>query len=170
MSDAPFVVEALGTQDRSAFRSGVDALDRYFHTQVTQDVRRRVTACFVGLDRGTGVIAGYYTLSASDVVLAEVPADLARKLPRYPAVPVALLGRLAIDRTFRGWKLGAALLVNAAARAARSDIAVFGLVVDAKDDRTEAFYRHFGFRPFGTRPRRLIAAIDTFRALLGPAR
>ncbi len=41
-------------------------------------------------------------------------------------------------------------------RAARSEIAVVSLVVDAKNDQAEAFYRHHGFVTFGSIPRQLI--------------
>jgi len=49
---ARFLIEALGPDhDRASFASGVYALDRYVREQVTQDVRRRTTACYVALDR-----------------------------------------------------------------------------------------------------------------------
>lgn len=165
MSAVRFTVEPLGNQDRGGFLSGVEALDRYFRTQVSQDVRRRVAACYVAAETATGAIAGFYTLSAADIPLIDVQVEFRRKLPRYPSVPVARIGRLAVDRRFQGQKLGAALLVNAAARAARSDLAVCALIVDAKDDAAEAFYRHHGFLTFGSAPRQLFAAIDTFRFL-----
>ena len=104
------------------------------------------------LEKATGRIAGYYTLSAADVPVSELPADMTRRLPRYPSVPVARIGRLAIDRRFQGRRLGGALLLNAAMRALRSEIAVFALVVDAKDDEAAAFYRHHGFTAFASNP------------------
>jgi ribosomal protein S18 acetylase RimI-like enzyme len=166
VSGFPFTVEPLAGHDRSRFFSGVDALDRYFQVQVSQDIRRRVTACYVAVEAATGAVAGFYTLSASDIPLTDIPAELAKKLPRYPAVPAARVGRLAVDQRFRGKKLGAALLFNAVMRAARSEVAVFALVVDAKDAAAEAFYRHHGFQSFGSIPRQLIAAIDTCRGML----
>ena len=33
--------------DRGGFTCGVEALDRYFREQVSQDVKRRATACYV---------------------------------------------------------------------------------------------------------------------------
>jgi ribosomal protein S18 acetylase RimI-like enzyme len=166
VSTYPFVVEPLGKQDRSAFSCGVEALDRYFHTQVTQDMRRQFAACYVAIDVATGVCAGYYTLSAADVLVTDLSSEMARKLPRYPAVPVARLGRLAIHRAFQGRKLGSALLFNAALRAARSEVAVFALIVDAKDENAAAFYRHHGFQSFGSVPRQLVAPIATFKQVI----
>jgi ribosomal protein S18 acetylase RimI-like enzyme len=160
---APFPVEALGSHhDRKAFSSGVEPLDRYFREQVTQDMRRRATACYVAVDAASGKVAGYYTLAAGGVPLAEMPDALAKRLPRYPSVPVARLGRLAVDTTYRGRQFGAMLLWDAAMRAARSEMAVFALVVDAKDDQAEAFYRYHDFVAFG--PRQLIYPLANFAA------
>jgi len=155
----PFRIEALDpAHDRTRFRSGVSALDDYLARQAGQDVRRRVSACFLAIDADSGRIAGYYTLAAAGVALTDLPPSFARRLPRYPSVPVARLGRLAIDTGFRGRKLGAALLADAVTRAMRSEVAVLALVVDAKDDQAAAFYRHHGFEPLGSAPRRLFLA------------
>jgi ribosomal protein S18 acetylase RimI-like enzyme len=159
---ALFSITPLGAQDRKGFSSGVEALDRYFHGQVGQDMRRRLTACYIATDIATGQIAGFYTLSAAEIVLLDVPEDLKRKLPRYPSVPVARLGRLAVDHRYRGQKLGGALLIDAASRAARSEIAVFALVVDAKDETAISFYQHYGFQTYGSLPDKLIASISIF--------
>jgi ribosomal protein S18 acetylase RimI-like enzyme len=154
---APFSIEILRpSHARAEFSSGVEALDRYFREQVTQDVRRRSTACYVAIDTATGQVAGYYTLAAASVALADLPEPLAKRLPRYPAVPVARLGRLAVDQTCRGRQLGAGLLWDAAMRALRSEVAVYALVVDAKDDQAVRFYQHHGFATFGSLPRQLV--------------
>ncbi|TAM55034.1 MAG: GNAT family N-acetyltransferase [Paraburkholderia sp.] len=145
MSVAPFRLSLLDTtHDRNAFDSGSEPLNRYLKEQVGQDVRRRVAACFVALasdDR----IAGYYTLASASLLLTDLPAGIGKKLPRYPTVPTVRMGRLAIDRAFKGQGLGGALLADALDRAARSEIAAYALMVDAKDDDAAAFYRHHGF-------------------------
>ena len=152
-----FIIEPLGpSHDRSEFRCGVDALDRYFREQVGQDVRRRATACFVAREIATDPIAGFYTLAASGILLAQMPARLAKCLPRYPAVPVARLRRLAVSLAYHGRKLGGALLWDAVERARRSEVAVYALVVDAKDEQAESFYLHHGFVAFGDMARTLI--------------
>ncbi len=116
----------------------------------------RATACFVAVEASSATVAGYYTLAVAGIPLAEMPAALAKRLPRYPSVPVARLGRLAVDQAYRGRKLGGALLWDAVQRSLRSEIAVFALVVDAEDDEAEAFYRHHGFVSFGSQPRQLV--------------
>ena len=131
-------------QDRAAFRSDSDPLNRYLREQVTQDIRRRVAACFVALADGQRV-AGYYTLASASLLLTDLPASTGKKLPRYPTVPVVRMGRLAVDQAFKGQGLGGALLADALDRASRSEIAAFALMVDAKDEAAAAFYRHHGF-------------------------
>lgn len=149
-----FRAESLSAElDRSGFSSGVTPLDRYFQEQVSQDIRRRVTACYVAIEADTSRIAGYYTLTAGSIPLADVPDSLARRLSRYQIVPVA---RLAVELSYRGQKLGGALLWDAMIRAIRSEVAVFALVVDAKDDQAAAFYQHHGFMAFGSLPHQLI--------------
>jgi ribosomal protein S18 acetylase RimI-like enzyme len=160
---APFRIEVLGpAHDRAGFSCGVDALDRYFREQVSQDMRRRATACYVAVDEAEGKIAGFYTLAAGSVLLGDLPPDLAKRLPRYPSVPVAWLGRLAVDQGYRGRKLGSALLWDGLTRAIRSEVAVFAQVVDAKDEAAEAFYRHHGFVAFGSRARQLVLPLTKF--------
>jgi ribosomal protein S18 acetylase RimI-like enzyme len=150
------IVPLASGHDRAVFSCGVEALDRYFREQVSQDIKRRATACYVALDVTSGKVAGYYTLAASGVPLGDVPESLAKRLPRYPLVPVARLGRLAVAVSYRGQKLGAALVWDAVMRALRSEVAVAALVVDAKDDAAGAFYRHLGFITLEGEGRRLV--------------
>jgi hypothetical protein len=56
---APFIIEAFGTShDRASYSCGVDALDRYFQKQLTQEIRRRATACYFATDVSEAKIAG----------------------------------------------------------------------------------------------------------------
>jgi ribosomal protein S18 acetylase RimI-like enzyme len=138
------VVPIEQVQDRNTFNSGSEPLDSYFRERVMQDVRRRVTACFVALSND-GRIAGYYTLASASVFLGDLPVKLIKKLPRYPSVPAVRMGRLAVDQAFKGQGLGGALLADALNRVIRSEIAAYALVVDAKDNTAADFYRHHGF-------------------------
>ncbi|MDO9599051.1 MAG: GNAT family N-acetyltransferase [Azoarcus sp.] len=164
MSSAPFWLAPLDTaHERVAFNSGSGPLDRYFREQVTQDVRRRVTACFVALADGQR-IAGYYTLASASVLLADLPASTGKKLPRYPTVPAVRMGRLAVDQAFKGQGLGGALLADALDRAVRSEIAAYALMVDAKDEAAAAFYQHHGFIALSESPSTLFLPLATVQA------
>lgn len=158
-------VEPLGDQhDRAAFSCGVVALDRYFHTQAGQDSRKRIASCFV-LVAEDGSASGYYTLSATSIALADLPPDLARKLPRYPVVPATLMGRLAVDNRRRGQGLGEFLLFDAFSRTLRSEIASYAFVVDAKDDAAQAFYERYGFMRLPSAGRRLFLPLAEIAGL-----
>ena len=151
-----FAIETLSDDhDRKAFSCGVDVLDRYFREQVTQDIRRRVTACHVAVEISSGRVAGYYTIASASIALDDIAPNLAKKLPRYPQVPAVRIGRLAVGLAYRGLKLGSTLLWNATARAIQADIAAFALLVDAKDDAAIAFYQHHGLTPFARAPNSL---------------
>jgi len=158
----PFCVVPLDTalHDRNQFDSGSTALNRYLCEQVSQDMRRRVTACFVAVDDDAHV-AGYYTLSTASVPLLDLPETLRRKLPRYDSVPAVRMGRLAVDLAFQGQGLGAALLISALKRSARSDIASAIFFVDAKDDQAASFYKKYGFAPFIDTPLGLFLPLST---------
>jgi ribosomal protein S18 acetylase RimI-like enzyme len=163
---APFRLEPLsGEQERSLFRCGEDALDRYFQTQVTQDIRRHIANCFVAVETDTSNIAAYYTISAASIPLVDLPPDETKRLPRYPTVPAVRIGRLAVDQRFQGRGLGSALLADAVSRAQKADAAAFTLLVDAKNDEAIAFYQRFGFRILVSRPRTLFLPLATARKI-----
>jgi len=168
MSGAPFRLAPLdATHARAAFDSDSEALNRYLREQVTQDVRRRVAACFVALADGQR-IAGYYTLASASLLLADLPASIGKKLPRYPTVPAVRMGRLAVDRAFKGRGVGGALLADALDRAARAEIAAHALMVDAKDDTAAAFYLHHGFIALPDSPLTLFLPLATVRPFRTP--
>lgn len=166
---SPFAIEPLGKQhDRSRFQCGSADLDRYLQQQARQDAEKRVAAPFVALLPGNPQVLGCYTLSASLLLLDELPDVIARKLPRYPQLPVTLLGRLAVDQTTKGQGLGEFLLLDALHRslATAAQIAAMAVVVDAKDDAAAAFYRHFSFIPLQANPLRLFLPMKTVEQLL----
>jgi GNAT superfamily N-acetyltransferase len=149
-------VEPLGKHDRAAFSCGVVALDDWFRSRAGQDERRNVARVFVAIDDRYGIV-GFYSLSSFTLAIADLPPEHAKRLPRYDRIPAALIGRLARDERVRGEGVGELLLADAVRRvleAARS-LAVFAIVVDAKDEPSAAFYRAFGFSPFPSSPLRL---------------
>lgn len=121
---------------------------------------------FVAAGDTPGKIAGYYSLSAASFEKAELPPALAKRLPHYP-VPAAVLGRLAIDREKQGRGLGEMLLLDAIRRVDRAStaIAIYALIVDAKNANAQAFYERYGFRMFARAPRRLFLPLETLEKL-----
>jgi GNAT superfamily N-acetyltransferase len=163
--DETLRVEPLASShDRSRFESGVEPLDRYFRTQAGQDARKNMAAPFV-LVLPDETIAGYYTLSSTSVQLPELPAQIVRKLPRYPLVPATLLGRLAVDRRQQGKGYGRFLLADALYRASRSEVASFAVVVDANDEGARRFYELESFLPLLDQPMKLFRPMADIRRL-----
>jgi GNAT superfamily N-acetyltransferase len=157
----PLVIEPLARHhDREAFSSGSPELDAWFRRRASQDEKRNVARVFVAVEAGFGVV-GFYSLGSFAFDMADLPPDLARKLPRYGAVPAALIGRLGRDIRMRGKGLGEFLLADAVKRVlgAAASLAIHAIVVDAKDERAADFYRGFGFQPFPSRPRRLFLPV-----------
>jgi GNAT superfamily N-acetyltransferase len=140
-------IEPLGTQhERAAFSCGQPALDDWFRRRAGQDEKRNVARVFVAVDDEHGVV-GFYSLSSFTLAIEDLPQDIGRKLPRYDAIPAALIGRLARDQRARGLGLGELLLADAVRRilSASQSLAVFAIIVDAKDDHAIAFYENFVF-------------------------
>jgi ribosomal protein S18 acetylase RimI-like enzyme len=169
MTEAPFLLAPLGAEhDREPFCCGEEALDRYFKTQATQDIRRRIAHCFVTVEAASAQVAAYYTIAASSFPLVDLPAEEAKRLPRYPSVPAVRIGRLAVGEKFQGRGLGGALLVDATRRTLQAAPAVYALVVDAKNDQAVAFYQRYLFRLMVGHPRTLFLPLATaHKALLG---
>ena len=167
---ARITVEPLRRQhERTAFHCGAEALDRHLKQQARQDAEKLVAAPFVAFNPPDARVLGCSTLSASVLTLSDMPDEVARKLPRYPQLPVTLLGRLAVDQSTKGQGLGEHLLLDALRRSlAHADqIAAMAVVVDAKDEAAAAFYRHYGFVTLQAQPSRLFVPMRLVAQLLG---
>jgi hypothetical protein len=151
-----------GQHDREGFSCGDAALDHYVKQQARQDVKKKVAAAYVLTPDGT-TIAGYYTLSQFSVDLDDLPVEFARKLPKYEAVPVTLIGRLARNTAFRGHGIGECLLFDALKQCLESSgrIASWAIVVDAANSKAEAFYKRYGFLALPLVSQRLFLPMKT---------
>ena len=162
MTDSRYRLAPLGAEhDRGSFHCGEEALDRYLQTQATQDMRRRVSNCFVAVEDGTSRVAAYYTIAAASIPFVDLPPEGAKRLPRYPTLPAVRIGRLAVDEKFQGRGLGGILLMDAMRRTLQSPPAVYTLLVDTKNDKAVAFYQRFGFRALVNQPRSLFLPLAT---------
>jgi GNAT superfamily N-acetyltransferase len=144
-----YLTEPLNTShDRKNFSCGKDLLDNYFQRQAKQDVRRKLSTCFVLEDGSDGKVKAYYTLSSNSIPNDLVPASFKKNLPgSYTSIPVILLGRLAVDKQYQGGGIGKALLIDSLKRCYDNtdSIGAFAVVVDPLDDEAEAFYEKYGF-------------------------
>lgn len=162
-----YIIEALNkSHKRSDFSCGVPLLDQYFKQQAGQDQRKYIAAPFVAVDLAKQNIIGYYTLSATSVNVQDLPAELVKKLPKYPLVPAILLGRLAVAISYQKQGWGDLLLMDALARSFNNEIAAMGIIVDAKDEKARQFYQSYGFLQFPENPNKLILPMITIKTIL----
>ena len=158
-------IEALEAHhDRSMFWCGVPELDTYLQQRAGQDLQRKLAAVFV-LTADSKTIAGFYTLSAHSISGADLPPELAKRLPRFP-LPVTLLGRMAVAQSLQGAGLGEHLLLDALNRALHGSrqVASWAVVVDAKAGAREFYLKH-DFIPLPDSPDRLFLPMKTIEAL-----
>lgn len=159
-----YAIAPLGNEhERNAFSCGEPVLDRDLHRYASQDIKRRLSRVFVATPVSQPRwVTGYYSLSAAGLAATDLPGRLQRRLPRYP-LPVALIGRLAVDESHQGKGLGSVLLADALRRIVQASqaMAVHAVVIDALHDRAAAFYRHFGFVPLPDQPLKLFLPLDS---------
>jgi ribosomal protein S18 acetylase RimI-like enzyme len=157
-------IEPLGKKhDRVLFSSGDDALDTYLKKRASQEAKKKIATTFVLVDSPASAIIGFYTLSATSILLADLPDETARKLPKYPHVPATLLGRLAIDSRCQKRGYGELMLLDALRRAlqATSAVASYAVVVDAINESARSFYEQYEFCSFPDRDMRLFLPMKT---------
>jgi predicted GNAT family N-acyltransferase len=165
-----FSIELLASHhNRAAFSCGNEQLDRYLHSVANQDKKKNIAIPYVIFDRDRQRIIGYYTLSMSGIDLAQLPEQIAKKLPKYPIVGVTLIGRLAVSNEYKGYGWGKLLIMDALHRslAASKATASFAVVVDAVDDEAVRFYQRFDFQPFPDSPTKLFRTITNIDRAFG---
>lgn len=143
------MIELLSKEhDRKDFDCGKELLNSYLKNQASQDVKRKLSACFVLIEIGTRSIQGYYTLSNNSIPLTCFSEQVQGKLPKsYTSIPTTLLGRLAIDKKCQGRGIGKILLVDALKRSYEisKTMGSFGIIVDPIDTEAKSFYLRYGF-------------------------
>ena len=135
------------SHNKGAFNCGKPMLDTYLHSQAKQDVKRKLSACFILADDDNNV-KGYYTLSSAVISRDLLPEDIRKKLPpAYNDLPTTLLGRLAVDGNYQGQKLGELLLMDALKRglAVSQEVGSMAVIVDPIDEGDVNFYKKFDF-------------------------
>lgn len=133
---------------RNEFSCGEMMLDKYLKEQANQDIKRKLSTCFILIDKTNGLIQGYYTLSNNSIPLDLIPEKVKKQLPKsYTSIPATLLGRLAVDLKYQGQGIGAILLIDALKKSYELTqlIGSFAVVVDPLNKKAEEFYAKYGF-------------------------
>jgi ribosomal protein S18 acetylase RimI-like enzyme len=155
--------------DRKQFSSGQPALDQFLTTLVSQYHKRGLGRTYVATETGQTRVAGYYTLAAGSFDVSILPEKERQKLPKHP-VPTIHLGRLAVDTTFQGKRLGETLLFHALHNAVQisAQLGAFAVDVWAIDDAARKFYVKYGFQALLDDPQHLYLPMKTVMQMFAP--
>jgi len=175
--EGAYITRGIEPEDtKQGFSCGVHALDDYFARHALVNDARGVGRTYVlrrvaDHDESLPAVLGFYTLSMASAESAHVARVIGRKLPAYP-MPVAMIGRLAVDRRAQRRRVGERLLLDALRRVfdASRILGCTGVLVDAKDEDAEGFYVKYDFSTVtaGAWPRRMFLPIGTLRAAFAP--
>ena len=128
------------------FNCGKGLLDAYLHKQAKQDVKRRLSACFILPDENE--IKGYYTLSTAALDRRLLPQEIIKKIPHSCSdLPAILLGRLAVSKNYQGRGLGEFMLMDALKRSyfISMQVGSMAVIVDPLDEEAVKFYEKYDF-------------------------
>jgi GNAT superfamily N-acetyltransferase len=145
-------IEKLHSEhELDSFVCGKEDLDRFLKRQAWPNQQANSTQTYVVANGA--MVVGYYSLAVGAVTHAEATERVKKGQARHP-IPVVLLARLAVDKSFQGRGVGPALLKDALIRTASAadTIGARALLVHAKGEDATSFYEHFGFEPSPTDP------------------
>lgn len=143
------VVELGGQHIKKDFLCNKHAsLQEYIRQFASQDVKRGLCKCYVMTEEESNIVQGYYTLSAFSFPKDQAPIDFTKKHRiKYKDIPLVLLGRLAVNDSLVGKKLGRHLLMDALYRSYQASklIGAIGITANFIDENAKDFYLKFGF-------------------------
>ena len=146
-----------GDHETRGFDCGVECLNTWLTRRAWANQVSGVSRTYVVT--AVGRVVGYYCLASGALALQEAPGAVRRNSP--DPIPMAVLGRLAVDRAWQGTGLGVALLRDAFERTqtASAILGIRGLLVQALSEEARAFYVRHGFVPSPTRPMTLVLSL-----------
>ncbi|WP_376703886.1 GNAT family N-acetyltransferase [Mesorhizobium sp. ISC25] len=146
-----------GSRDLELFQCGTENLDQWLRRRARINQISGASRTYV-VTEGVRVV-GYYCLSSGGLDLAEAPGGIRRNMP--DPVPMVVLGRLAVDASWQGKGLGAALLQDAVLRTghAATILGIRGIFVHAISAEAKAFYEHYGFSACPKNPMTLVLSL-----------
>lgn len=148
--NAKYIIELLDTKEHliKDFTCGLQELDIYLKERASQETKKNITAVYILHEEKSKIVIGYYTLSSYSIELVNLPETTIKRLPKYPTLPVTLIGRFAVNSQFQGKNIGKHLLIDALVRSYKHsrNIASFAVFVDAKNEQSRSFYEKFGFK------------------------
>lgn len=154
---APVLLSAEHVLDD--FSCDVASLDEWLKRRAYPNQVNGVSRTYV-VTEGRKVV-GYYCLASGALALNDAPGSVRRNMP--DPIPMVVLGRLAIEKSWQGRGLGAALLQDAVLRTFQAGgiLGVRGILVHAISDEARSFYEHHGFTASPTQPMTLILSLKS---------
>lgn len=139
------------------FGCGISSLDDWLKRRARSNQVSGASRTYVVAD-GAQVV-GYYCLASGGLDLADATSALRRNMP--DPIPMAILGRLAIDRNWQGKGIGVALLQDAVMRTgqAAAIMGIRGILVHAISEEAKAFYERYGFTASPKHPMTLVMSL-----------
>lgn len=162
-------IDSIPPSKVKGFSCGNLDLDEYLKRFSKKNDKNDIAKTFVYIDSDT--VIGFYSISMSSIAFHDLPEKYKGGLPKYP-IPVALIGKLAVDSKFQGREIGSALLIDAFQRIldASTSIAAFAVIVDAKNEKAKKFYQNFEFENYKQNPFSLFLPMKTVVQLLQSTR
>ncbi len=152
--------------DVEAFESAVPELDEWLKKRALANEAAGASRTYVVCAGGR--VVGYYALATGSVAHAQAPGRVRRNMP--DPVPAMILGRLAVDRAWRGRDIGRGLLRDAVLRTLQAAKlgGIRAILVHAISDEAKRFYQHYGFGVSPVDPLSLMITVaDAEKALPG---
>lgn len=147
-----FVELNKSEHDRNSFDCGEPELNTFIKTQAAKHMQANISRTMVlpsaqSLLNGKYTICAFYSVAPSSISRETLPAQLAKKLPRYP-VPVFLIAQLAVHKTFHGSGLGKISLIHSLKYLwkVNQHMRAYAVIVDCLTDSARTFYAKFGFQ------------------------
>lgn len=164
------IIEQLNItlHDRKSFDCGVEELNIFLKQHANQNQSKNMSKTYVAVVVSANdhkKIYGYYTLSAGHIECDQLPENIKSKLPKYP-IPIGRIGRLAVDKEYKGQGIGGFLLHDALTNVLNiaDKMGVFAVVVDAKNEDAKLFYKKYGFTELQQSALTLFLTIDTIKS------
>lgn len=146
------------------FFCGITSLDDWLKRRARANQASGASRTFVVADNQK--VVGYYALASGAIAVESSVGRFRRNMP--DPIPVAVLGRLAVDRAHQSKGLGRALFRDCALRVAHAadTLGIRGIVVHAISDQAKTFYQSLGFDPSPREPMTLMVTLGDIRRLI----
>lgn len=170
---SPVTVPLADHHGLDGFNSGTPVLDDWLRRRARANQATGASRTYVALEssvHGATTVeraVGYYALASGAIIASAAGGRFRRNMP--DPVPVAVLGRLAVDVSMRGNGLGRTLVRDAGRRVilAAEHIGIRGILVHALSEDARRFYLAVGFDPSPVDPMTLLITLPDLRAAIG---